>query len=264
MFKKHTQFFCFIILFYLISCQQEESGAKKIDQASLAPQTRLNGSSSANEGILNQPLLNMSADKSAFLSPCARSLPMKQAIMNEINSFQDKLFSFKWGQFFSDKNCSEVTEEDLAQIESLDLSGQNLTDDQLKPEDFSGLKFVKKYDLTDNFLTRLPEGLGPAVEFIECFNNQIRFLPPDLSQRFPFLISFNCGDNPIENLSKIKWPKTLKLIALPASQLRNFPLDWHEQKIDLQHVNIQQNHFPKKQEERIKKALSQMGITVII
>ena len=81
----------------------------------------------------------------AEVSVCTRTPQVRDAILAAVSGVSD---------------CEDITDEHLAGIRTLDLSGQGIT--ALQARDFDGLIWVRSVDLSDNLLTDLPNdgGLG--------------------------------------------------------------------------------------------------------
>ena len=78
-------------------------------------------------------------------------------------------------------NCVEVTEDRLAGIRKLDLSGKNIS--TLRSGDFAGLTQLEFFGLADNELVQLPgdvfSGLT-ALRSVSLSNNRLTALPGDV------------------------------------------------------------------------------------
>ena len=79
----------------------------------------------------------------AEVSVCTRTLQVRDAILAAVSGVSD---------------CEDITDEHLAGIRTLDLSGQGIT--ALQARDFDGLTWVESVDLSDNSLTDLPADGG--------------------------------------------------------------------------------------------------------
>lgn len=78
-------------------------------------------------------------------------------------------------------DCAEVTEEDLATIEDLNLSSRGIT--SLRSGDFAGMSRIRALHLDRNQLTALPSDIFASLgnlQWLVLTFNQLTALPPDI------------------------------------------------------------------------------------
>ena len=100
-------------------------------------------------------------------------------------------------------NCSGVTEEHLAKLESLDLGRNSSTEDEftmiLKRNDFEGLVNLERLYMRDTGLRSLPAGVFDGLtklEELELNKNKLRSLPAGVFSDLRSLESLKLHDNP--------------------------------------------------------------------
>ena len=98
-------------------------------------------------------------------------------------------------------NCADVTVADLASIESLYLSSDNIT--ALQEGDFAGLSSLQFLSLWDNNLATLPEDLFAGLSSLQNLDlgrNDLATLPEDLFAGLSSLQNLDLGRNDLATL----------------------------------------------------------------
>ena len=148
--------------------------------------------------------------------------------------------------YASGAECGDVTDEDLAGVESLDLSGRSI--DSLKNGDFSGLTGLIQLYLNSNDLTELPEDLFSDLSSLEHLRlnlNGLTQLPEGLFEGLVSLQHLNLDDNQLEGFQTGQFTglSKLKTLWLSSNQLADLPSQVFAGLHDLRLLRLRENRL---------------------
>ena len=143
------------------------------------------------------------------------------------------------------ENCVEVTEDRLAGIRKLDLSGKNIS--TLRSGDFAGLTALEDVWLYGNRLNALPEDVfsGLAVlEKVDLFRNTLTRLPAGVFEGLVALEYLSLSGNLLDSLPPgiFSGLPSLEHLRLDANQFTEFPQDLFAGLTSLKYLNLQDNY----------------------
>ena len=163
-----------------------------------------------------------------FITVAGETLVIYQSGTTASTSVCDRTSAARYAIVLAAKraDCSAVTEFDLLNIGSLDLSRRGI--ETLKAGDFDGLKYLAVLDLSGNGIARLPDDLLrdlTNLKVLNISNNRLIDLPPEtfagLSELTELDLEFNelpaLSDGVFVGLTKLEWLK------LTGNELRSIP-----------------------------------------
>ena len=118
--------------------------------------------------------------------------------------------------------CSDVSDDDLATIRFLDLSGKNIS--QLKNVDFARMANLVELDLSDNRLAVLSPGVFsnlPNLSRLRLDENRIQRIEPGTFSDLPSLRKLGLGGNRLFRLPIVSFMEMPRLVEL---DVRDNPL----------------------------------------
>ena len=144
------------------------------------------------------------AKRNATVTVAGKTLTLRQPATDEgvcgrTSAVADVLA--KAAGFSGIAQCEQVTEEDLAAVEFLDLGNQGI--EFLKAGDFEGLSELKTLDLASNRLTQLPEGIFRGLSSLDVLNlseNRLAQLPDGLLDGLSELYALYLSGNKLVEL----------------------------------------------------------------
>ena len=152
-------------------------------------------------------------------------------------------------------DCTEVTSPDLAQIDSLDVSGEDV--DSLHKRDFEGLTGLLTLDLSGNDLDYLPSNLFDHVTTLtelKLNGNDIAALPANVFNRLTALTELELNGNDITVLpgNVFNQLTSLQALDLRANELTTLPPGVFDRLTELQPAEVfeQQSRHPARQRVR--------------
>ena len=143
-------------------------------------------------------------------------------------------------------DCSEITSADLAQIDSLDVSGEDV--DSLHKRDFVGLTGLLTLDLSGNALDHLPSNLFDHVTTLtelKLNGNDIAALPANVFNRLTALIELELHVNDIAVLpgNVFNLLTSLQALDLRANELTTLPPGVFDRLTELRRLRFSNNNL---------------------
>ena len=177
-----------------------------------------------------------------FLSVCERTEQVKEEIMRALGK----------------NNCKNITQENLLEIDTLDLSDKNIK--VLKLGDFSGLKNLKNLSINQNKLENLSEDIfndNPNLTILEAIGNSINRLPPGIFQHNLKLSGVSFHGNSLKDLDKdiFRYNPNLESVNFKGNfflEGNNLPIDIFQYNLNLRSIYLPYN-ISDKTGKRIKK-----------
>ncbi len=167
---------------------------------------------------------------------CARSSSVASEIVRQV------------ARFGGAGRCDEVSSDDLAQLQRLDLSGSGIQ--SLKPGDFEGLSSLQELDISRNSLTELPEVLFAGLSDLQrllIFRNQLTHVPEGLFAGLSNLRTLTITGNrfaevPPEAFSGLS---KLEILNLSRNQLTEVDKRWFSDLSSLKNLYFGVNRLTK-------------------
>ena len=143
-------------------------------------------------------------------------------------------------------DCSEITSADLAQIDSLDVSGEDV--DSLHKRDFVGLTGLLTLDLSGNALDHLPSNLFDHVTTLtelKLNGNDIAALPANVFNRLTALTELELHGNDIAVLPGNVFNRltSLQALDLRANELTTLPPGVFDRLTELRRLRFSNNNL---------------------
>ena len=143
-------------------------------------------------------------------------------------------------------DCSEITSADLAQIDSLDVSGEDV--DSLHKRDFEGLTGLLTLDLSGNALDHLPSNLFDHVTTLtelKLNGNDIAALPANVFNRLTALTELELHGNDIAVLPANVFNRltALQTLDLRANELTTLPPGVFDRLTELRRLRFSNNNL---------------------
>ena len=143
-------------------------------------------------------------------------------------------------------DCSEITSADLAQIDSLDVSGEDVG--SLHKRDFEGLTGLLTLDLSGNALDHLPSNLFDHVATLtelKLNGNDIAALPANVFDRLTALTELELHGNDIAVLPANVFNRltALQALDLRANELTTLPPGVFDRLTELRRLRFSNNNL---------------------
>ena len=143
-------------------------------------------------------------------------------------------------------DCSEITSADLAQIASLDVSGEDV--DSLHKRDFEGLTGLLTLDLSGNALDHLPSNLFDQLTTLtelKLNGNDIAALPANVFNRLTALTELELHGNDIAVLpgNVFNLLTSLQALDLRANELTTLPPGVFDRLTELRRLRFSNNNL---------------------
>ena len=142
--------------------------------------------------------------------------------------------------------CDQVTDEDLAEVESLDLGNQGIG--SLKKGDFEGLSRLKSLTLASNSLTQLRDGIFrglSGLEVLDLSKNRLAQLPVGLFVDLSALLEVHLQSNRLTALPATMFAglANLQTLDLRYNELTALPATVFADLASLEHLDLGYNQL---------------------